>query len=344
MKDITKNPFYNKSHIAHLWLTRRCNLKCSYCNVIRDYKDSPYPPVSEYEELTANDWYEIIDIYAKLGTKFFLLYGAEVLVYKEINDLCYKLNQRDDIHYSIHTNGTLPRQLDELIHTIGLKGLTFSYDLPTNDDKHRIAKSNASKKMFLKYKEDCADLVVTITLDKSIVENDNIEVLLKELQWFTDHNIISIVTFIDHQRNQWYDFSNVPWTPENKIPVNERFHYLLQKLKEGHDVKYKLHNYKHYWEELPGFTTDENFFCVDPFAAPTIDADGTIRLCSRIKGNTVTAFKPQDIISNPENVMEAYMSDYKTKCVGCAWDCAMQSSQVVRGISSKEKVDKEFTH
>lgn len=338
------NPFQDRSQISHIWLTRECNLSCGYCRVVRDTPG--LKPVADYakDELTAKHWFENIKILNKLGSKFFLLYGAEPILFKPLGELIDLLNQTD-IHYSVHSNGTLQNELDELLTKHPLKGLTFSWD-PTVYDRNVLGKSNVAMKLFTKYKEKVSDLVVTITLLPNITEGDNIEKLLDGIQWFHDNGIWSIVTVIDHARNEHYDFSNVKWIEENKIKVNDRFLELLSQLKSMYNNGVKFHNYPEYFDELVELTTKENYACETPWSVNVIDADGSIRLCNRIKGDEVAKYTPADMIEKPEEVIQAFKNDYKKMCRGCGWDCVMQSTAHKRYPEkySKKDIDKQFTH
>ena len=338
------NPFQDQSQISHIWLTRECNLSCGYCRVVRDTPG--LKPVADYEkdELQAKHWFENIKILNKLGSKFFLMYGAEPLRYKGLGELLDLLNQTD-IHYSVHSNGTLQTELDELISKRPLKGLTLSWD-PTVFDRSVMGKTNVAKKLFLKYKEQVPDLTVTMTLLPSITEGDNIERFIDGVQWFREQGIWCSITVIDHARNEHYDFSYVPWTKENKIQVNPRFMELVHMLKTIYADGKLIHNNPEWFDELEETTSKENFYCETPWAFNVIDADGSLRMCNRIKGNKLPKYTPKDMIDKPEEVMAAFKDDYKNMCIGCSWDCAAQATVHRRYPDkyTKEDVDKQFTH
>lgn len=341
--NLENNPFYNQSQISHIWLTRECNLSCEYCSVVRD---TPYyEPVSGYKEkeLSAREWFEHIVTLNKLGSKFFLLYGAEPVLFSELGELIDLLNNTD-IHYSLHTNGTLQKQLDELIKDHPLKGLTFSWD-PAAMDDNVLGKSNVATKLFTKYKEVVDDLVVTITLLPNIENKDNAEKLLAGIEWFNENGIYSIVTVIDHARNQYYDFSNVAWADDEKIKVTPKLLELIDSLKAMQTNGMLFHNYPEYWDELPAWLEKENYKCEKVYAFNVVDADGSLRLCNRIKGDVITKFTPSDMISSPDIVLRAFDTDFNLMCDGCSWDCAQHANAHNRiDTYDKDKLDKQFTH
>ena len=82
----------DKVHIVSWLLTRRCNLRCSYCRIVRNYKKMPeeYPQTSHYRknEMSTDDV-----IHGLKGFKnhnpdaFHILYGGEPLLRTDLPDI-----------------------------------------------------------------------------------------------------------------------------------------------------------------------------------------------------------------------------------------------------------------
>ncbi len=105
-----------------LILTRRCDLSCPYCEVIRPCLEGG---TGKEEELTVDQWRDIIDRFARFGHRHFVLTGGEPLLYEGIFDLIEHAARR--AYISLSTNGVC---LDEaaLGRMSRLDTLTVAFD------------------------------------------------------------------------------------------------------------------------------------------------------------------------------------------------------------------------
>jgi MoaA/NifB/PqqE/SkfB family radical SAM enzyme len=90
--------------VASIELTRRCNLRCTYCGAGE----------AEESELDAADWARIIDDLAASGTLRVSFSGGEPLLHPalpELVELCARLG----MGVQVNTNGTLPESLEPLL-------------------------------------------------------------------------------------------------------------------------------------------------------------------------------------------------------------------------------------
>jgi MoaA/NifB/PqqE/SkfB family radical SAM enzyme len=110
--------------LAHVVVTRRCNLSCAYCN---EY-DSVSPPVSTEEMLRR------IDRLAAIGTLAVTLSGGEPLLHPEVGHIVRRIRQRGMLA-SLITNGYLltAARIEEL-NRAGLDTLQISIDNVVPDD------------------------------------------------------------------------------------------------------------------------------------------------------------------------------------------------------------------
>jgi len=109
--------FTHKLTGVGLMLTRRCNLQCEYCQVIRK------PPE---KELSVAEWKRVIDLFISGGHRAFVFTGGEPLMFDGLFELIDYAAPRAVT--SIITNGLLldEARLERLRH---LDFLTFSFDL-----------------------------------------------------------------------------------------------------------------------------------------------------------------------------------------------------------------------
>jgi MoaA/NifB/PqqE/SkfB family radical SAM enzyme len=102
---------------ASLYLTQRCNLRCTYCS----------SPLRRTPELSTVQWCTIIDELAELGCRRLALLGGEPLLRADLGELIAHSRARG-IRNALTSNGLLvPRRIDTLR---GLDTLILSLDAP----------------------------------------------------------------------------------------------------------------------------------------------------------------------------------------------------------------------
>ncbi|MGC9469022.1 MAG: radical SAM protein, partial [Anaerolineae bacterium] len=65
-----------------LELTFRCNLRCKHC-----YLDGVHDGIPGQEELTTEEWYDLLDQMADMGTLWLLMTGGEPFVRPDFLDI-----------------------------------------------------------------------------------------------------------------------------------------------------------------------------------------------------------------------------------------------------------------
>jgi MoaA/NifB/PqqE/SkfB family radical SAM enzyme len=329
--------FKDKIVVAHHFLTRRCNLNCSYCRITKNYKNSPYPDIESYKEIDSIEWFENIKVLASLGCDFHLLYGAEPLLYEELPELISKMNF-ENIPYSICTNGIEQEQIMYLLEEYGLPGITFSYDPCAKD--HRQLKSEIGWEMAMRARDYCDDVTMVITIDPCNLLDNTKEGTIQAIKDFSSNGIWTIVTFIDYAKSCYYDLSNVKYP--GHIPPSPDLEQFLATLRDLKEQGCLIHNSIEWFDSVEHFLPAE-YKCEQPWSAITTDVDGRLRLCHRIRGIQVPEFTPRDLVKkdSQRKVLAAYVHDRKKYCEGCMWDCIMQAETL---LADKERREKEFLH
>jgi MoaA/NifB/PqqE/SkfB family radical SAM enzyme len=140
-------------------------------------------------------------------------------------------------------------------------------------------------------KDYCKDVVAEVT-----VMREDQHLLYRLVKYLSKQGINSDVTFIDIAKTRYYDFSNVsnPELVVNQSPelANQMMNILID---EDIDVHMKNYLIPETYKILPS-----NMDCEieKGLHNVTIDADGTVRLCLRIRG-----------IHTPQNVMVTDLID-----------------------------------
>lgn len=320
--------------ICNWILTRRCNLKCSYCAIVRDYIGKPeeYPPMKHYKqnEMTTGKILLMLDTLTQHNPDMFhIFYGGEPLLRDDLPVIINYCNS-NNIHYTIITNNTeeIQPRIEKLFdRTDGnIKGLTSSVDpvlFDSESKEDRVRKSISGLKNLLKYRGRINDLVAEIT-----VMRENLPYLYELVKTLTKEEINSDITFIDIAKNPYYDFSNI--TDEKFLVTKEEFNHIYQRmmLDSSLNIHMKEKLLPMIYEILPseldcGLESDVHNIA--------IDADGSIRLCLRIRGKRVpqnvgfTNLLTPDLKTASPFAKINFKRDKEEFCAGCNHTCYLMS-------------------
>jgi len=323
----------HKIRIVNWLLTRRCNLKCDYCAIVKNYKGKPeeYPDMDHYirNEMSADRVIRGLEKIKKHNPDcFHILYGGEPMLVKGLPEIVNYCNDQD-IHYTIITNNTDGVQLliENLLTRIkhNIKGLTSSVDpiFHDKDASDRVKKSVSGLSRLKKYKVWINDIVAEIT-----VMNENVPYIYDLVKTLSNEGINSDITFIDIAKNSYYDFANV-WEPWKLVHISPELAHQFQKLHDDKslDIHMKDLLLPAIWHTLPSNMDCELENGVHNLS---IDADGTIRLCLRIRGlSTPTNYNTENIFDKDgrfnQKAFIALCFDKQRLCRLCNHTCQLMS-------------------
>jgi len=334
--------------IANILLTRRCNLRCDYCAIVRDYSDIPpeYPRMEHYKqsEIDADQWIIILNRLKKNNPDVFIIfYGGEPFLYEDLYKLidhCHK----EDIAYTIISNNTpqIQPKIIELYEKVGpIKGFTASIDPDLAKYKHLLLdRETTMKGSVLKTLEGFRNLnnlnsseMVKDVVAEITVMPDNVKYLYETVKLLSDCGIFSSITTIDMKKSPYYDFSTVD-DVECRITrgddiAAEFFKILADKNLKVHIPEMLLDLYN----VLPW-----DMWCdiYEDIHNVTIDADGRFRLCLRIRGINTQNLKLDSVIDSEGRIepffKKSMEKDYKGSCQGCNWTCMLMSGLFSKNI------------
>ena len=320
--------------IVNWLLTRKCNLNCDYCAIVKNYENKPeeYPDMDYYyaHEMSSTMVVNALSKFLKHNPDcFHIFYGGEPLLKKglaEIIQFCH----RHAIHYTIISNNTeqvLPLR-DKLIQTVGkLKGFSASIDPIFIDEDHsdsdRYRKSIDGFNSLRGMKDHCEDLVAEIT-----VTEQDIKYLYEAVKKLSENGINSDITFVDIAKSEYYDFSNV--TDENQLVVKspDVAYELMDILSEDAlDVHMKEYLIPAMYKILP---SDMDCEIEEDLHNVSIDADGSVRLCLRIRGvMTPMTTRVNDLLDSDGNINrvthQLIAMDKAALCKKCNHTCQLMS-------------------
>ena len=326
----------SKIRIVNWLLTRKCNLKCDYCAIVKNYEGMPeeYPPMSHYvkNEMTTSDVIEgLFQFKEHNPDAFHIFYGGEPLLRKDLATIISFCN-REDIHYTIISNNTLeilPLIIKLKQNVEGkIKGFTASIDpvfFDESQSEDSIRKSLQGFASLKAMKDDVEDVVAEITVMKH-----NQQYLYQLVQMLTDHGINSDITFVDIAKSPYYDFSNI-YDRELLVGPSAMLADQFQKINDSNvDVHMKDVLLPGMWGTLPSnmdCEIEKNLHNV------SVDADGTIRLCLRIRGvNAPKLVTVKDLFDQDHNVSSiahaAIKRDKEDYCKLCNHTCHLMSKYI----------------
>lgn len=117
--------------VANLFLTSRCNARCTYCYV-GDVHPADTGAAADKRVLGTKEWLRLIDDLTARGVRYFTLVGGEPLLSPHFDAVVDHLHRRD-LFFNVTSNGALvPRKLEILAKasqiTISLDGDRESND------------------------------------------------------------------------------------------------------------------------------------------------------------------------------------------------------------------------
>ncbi|MBI5232831.1 MAG: radical SAM protein [Deltaproteobacteria bacterium] len=321
---LTKEELANSRILeSSVYLTRKCNLKCQYCKIIKT--DLP-------EELTTEKWLEVFDILALLGTRFINIAGGEPTIVPGLIKMIKHLNKYKHIEYSIVSNSVFnEKRLDDMVQA-GLRSYVASIDVIGSTDQtlHDLKKSSAGMGMLEKLKRKgvpylCANIVISGT---------NINVVMDVVRHLLDNDIwVNICPVIWGKGDNWETIEtadeNYRLRPEHKARLEMIAQELIDMKRAGRPIVPT----ETYLKGIPDFGIGLEWKCYsseDPSSPPRliIDADGRLMTCINMRGEVSKRFSIFDLLDEKKyrGFIELWWQDVKT-CQGCYWSTMVMAKE-----------------
>jgi len=298
-----------------VYLTRRCPRKCTYC-AIRN-------PIDLGKELSPERWVEAFQVLDALNVEFNLILGNEPWLLG--NKVPYVFS-KSKIPYALYTSCPEPvfSKYREMYFGEGnINNLSAGVDFPYRSWKETSAddsfeKSQDAWRGFQWVKKHYPDVEThaTITVQKS-----NFTWLPEIVTQLTKLGVFSNINFIHWNKGGGFDFFS-----ERKHMETLLFHHsdhatLRSILDEVLESPGLLQNPE--MLHLPIDTlVNMKWHCKgDPYGGPTIDADGSLRVCGYRKGIRTSKFTIFDLPRQLDAWKDAVHED-AMECPGCSWSCA----------------------
>lgn len=266
---------------------------------------------------------------------FHIFYGGEPLLRSDLPKIINFCNEQK-IFYTIISNNTpkiqpLIKRLWE--ETDYVEGFTSSVDPVFNEigaDEDRVRKSVEGLKRLKIIQElgYAKDVVAEIT-----VMNHNKHLLHQLVSELSQVGIYSDITFVDVAKNPYYDFSNVTDSSQLVQPTYDLAKMLVD-MENDKSLLIHMSNVliPKMFDTLP---SNMNCHLEQGVHNISVDADGTIRLCLRIRGSVTpkmfhltNLFDVHDPRKLAMGFRDAIWLDKKRKCELCNHSCLIMSKYI----------------
>lgn len=328
-----------KAQKACCFLTRKCNIKCRACNVIN----------YEVEDLPLEDWEQIFLQIKNLGIEFAVLFGGEPTIRDDLPQMIEFLNHID-LKHTIITNAYrlivdekyYKRLMDANPYSISVSVNSVSNIEEQFDDEK---KGQMGLRLLKKLQQDGFEGDLTANL---AVNRKNIEELPEMVQFFTEHNIWSILTPLHTCSEEEKDFWRYRGVMKEDLswkgaPV-EDWQKLIDTANwfvEWYD-SLLLHNSKEYYQNWFPNIIQQDWKCEPDICTLQIDADGSIMACVDIPLDEKYTVFDLDKPEYEKEIKEA-LERATTPCTGCFWDHLWETNRYAN-MGEVKKAKQMFEH
>jgi MoaA/NifB/PqqE/SkfB family radical SAM enzyme len=308
---------------ASVNLTRRCNLTCGYCNVIR----TQFP-----RELSAEEWMRAFAVMDRIGIQSVTLSGGEPTVVPELPDLLRFLRKRTRLRCLLVSNSTFEDRLARVYAEAGLDGYVTSIDTLGGhavDESSRIKSEAAWGKLEL-----FRALGVPLLAVNMLVHHGNLAEIPEIVERLTGMGV-AVHPVILHwgapppgqPANYWQNRSPdslMKLLPCDQSRIEEVSRRLVQMKRDG----YLLYASEPFLADMAHHAVGLDWHCHPYPRKLRVDADGAISCCQDIRGAVADRYRIFDL-EDPER-LAAFLEDWSRDsrpCPGCFYTDIYEAHQ-----------------
>ncbi len=305
---------------AQIYLTRRCNLRCSYCKLTKTH----------LEELSLEEWKRGYDNLKQIGIKTVKLLGGEPTLKRWLPELISYTN-RLGIKTALLSNSLFPEKMAMKLTEAGL----FGYFASVDSLKELTADPDSSRKSITGYSmlKKLKRMGVPLLAANVVIHSFNMKEIPEIVKHLSNEGFYINLCTIQHTTNPNKEFSNnilnesllIP--PEREREVKALALELIELKKQG----FRIINPEIYMEGMPTYGIHCNWQCRNPIQL-RVDADGGLMLCNEFRSELAENY---NITSLTEETYSQFLRDWyrvraKTNCEGCYWSCFIQAEENIR--------------
>lgn len=295
-----------------VYLTRRCPRRCDYCTIRNGIKKS--------EELTVEQWRKAFDILKDLGVTFNLILGNETFL---LGENLVTIMDNTPVPYGLYTSlsGNLfDKNHEAFFATEKIDSISCGIDYPMGalpikkeEDSYKKSMKAWEVFQFVKKQYPKVDIQCTITIHR--LNYKGVPLIIKQA---AEIGIFTGVNFIHWNEDGKFDFFPDKEFLKDMLFLDEDLPELQKVVDEILLSPGTLQN-----PEILHLPLDElvnmKWHCKgDPYGGPSIDSDGSLRVCGYRKGEETPKFSIFDLPEKEKEWKRAVYND-AMKCPGCSW-------------------------
>lgn len=294
---------------AHMYVTKRCNLKCNKCRVIE--RSSP--------ELSADEWKKIMDKMSDWGTLIVTIQGGEAMIRPDIYEILDYASKKFAVTF--FTNAVLldKQKIDRLFAT-GITNLAMSLDSLSAIKEAEMGRGSLGVQKVLETLDyaKTLDKKPKVTLN-SVATKFNVEELPELARFANEHGAyFSVAVLESAPGDRWWFRNHAPELEFKKegYPTVERiFNELIKMKKSGYKISNDIEQLKNAVKYIKKEYKPQ---CLAGKLYYSINSDGKFMGCQDIAPISKR-------VDEMKSIKEAW-SDEKMKedihsCPGCYYGC-----------------------
>lgn len=312
------NRINNYSYITEcqVFLTRRCNLNCGYCNLTK----KPLP-----RELKTSEWKEAFSRMEMLGIQSVKLLGGEPTILEDLEELITFICKKTKLKFALLSNSLFGDERILSLVNAGLQGYFASIDSLSSlnfFDENGEKKSNAGYRVLLRMKE----LGVPVLGANVVITPQNLQELPELVLRLSDDgiwvNLCPIIFSTSNSSLDWqfrtYVKEEARFSTNNKNAIDAVMQKLIDIKKGGGKISVP----ESYIRDMSKYAINCDWKCTYPVQL-RVDADGALMLCGDLRGEVA---KKYNLLSINEETYRSFINDWLTErkeivCPGCYWSC-----------------------
>ncbi len=295
---------------VHLYVTRKCNLKCSYCFVVEPGR----------KELNTEDMKKVIDHLHYLGTRCISFFGGEPTIRRDLLELIEYANKKRILTH-ITTNGSFLTQ--DYIDKLGKADLDV-----INLSVDSVFEFNESKKDYTRCREVLSHLLearkkygfeINVNL---VLTAKNVDITIQTLRLINSFNVPMSIGLIagNTYNNLPVDGSLYFFKKDDKEKLLKVCDEIKQLKKQG----FNIIEPEQYFEDIKKFVNHElkDWYCSAGEYYFSIDCDGKFQLCAGSKTQDISIFDvDRDYYKKFKELRETSFKSCKKICLAnCLYD------------------------
>lgn len=296
---------------AGIRITKRCNMKCNYCNI----------QSQKIDEMDINRWKKAIDIISSFGVKDIVILGGEPTMYPDIVPIVDYIENEKNISCSLTTNAYNNKEIVMNLLNIGLSFIGVSVD--NLNSKESISPLKARNGLnLIKYliEQNQKSNMINYT----VLNKKNIDDVIDLIKYMNDCGVYTYIlpfhwgneNSFEHRKNN----EKFAIMTENDI---DKYCYTIDEIIKMKKEGYLIKNQIEFFEMSKSHIKDLNWKC-NGLSELRVDCDGKMVCCCDNKGSVNDNFTIFDLESRLKDFFQMRQLDAQ-KCKGCLWPSSYEA-------------------